>query len=43
MALRDPIELVGHGEHDMPVRDVEQIGALAFDPSGRARVWHLGQ
>ena len=34
MAVRDPIELMGQGEHDMPVRDVEKACA---------RVWHLGQ
>ena len=42
MALRNPIELMGQGEHDMPVRDVEQVGALALDPSGLCQGLALG-
>ena len=34
IALGDGIELVGQGEHDVPVADVEEVGALALDPPG---------
>ena len=42
MALGDSIELMRQGEHDMPVRDVEQVGALALDPSGLCQGLALG-
>ena len=42
MALGEGIELVRQGEHDMPVADVEQIGALALDPSGLREGLTLG-
>ena len=42
IALGDGIELVRQGEYDMPVRDVEQIGALALDPSGLRQRLALG-
>ena len=32
VGLGNGVERVGQGEHDMPVADVEQIGALALDP-----------
>ena len=34
LTMRERIELMEQGEHDMPVGGVEEIGALAFDPPG---------
>ena len=42
MALGDSIELMGQGEHDMPVRDIEELCALALDPSGLCQGLALG-
>ena len=36
------IELVGQGEHDVPVADVEEFCALALDPSGLRQRLALG-
>ena len=42
IALGEGIELVGQGEHDMPVADVEEFGALALDPPGLRECLALG-
>ena len=42
IALGDGIELVGQGEYDVPVADVEELCALAFDPSGLRKRLALG-
>ena len=42
IALGDGVEFVGQGEDDMPVADVEQIGALTLDPPGLREGLALG-
>ena len=42
IALGDGVELVRQGEYDVPVGDIEQIGALALDPSGLRQRLTLG-
>ena len=42
IALGERVELVRQGEHDVPVADVEQIGALALDPPGLRERLALG-
>ena len=42
MALGEGVEFVGQGEHDVPVTNVEEVGALALDPSGLRERLTLG-
>ena len=42
IALGDGVEFVGQGEYDMPVADVEELCALALDPSGLRERLTLG-
>ena len=42
IALGEGVELVGQGEHDVPVADVEEVRTLAFDPSGLRKRLTLG-
>ena len=42
IALGDGVEFVGQGEHDMPVADIEQIGALTLNPPGLREGLALG-
>ena len=42
MALEDGVEFVRQGEHDVPVTNVEEVGALALDPSGLRERLTLG-
>ena len=42
IALGDGVEFVRQGEHDVPVADVEELGALALDPPGLRERLTLG-
>ena len=42
MALGEGIEFVGQGEYDVPVTNVEEVCALALDPSGLRERLTLG-
>ena len=42
VALGDGVELVRQGKHDVPVADVEEVGALALDPPGLRERLALG-
>ena len=42
VSLGDGVEFVRQSEHDMPVADVEEVGALALDPAGLHKRLTLG-
>ena len=42
MALCEGVELVGQGEHEVEVADIEQVGAVALDPAGLLERLALG-